>query len=104
MAHGHDGHAAIGAAGSAQRIHFGLFTIVVSLRRTGDSWTSRRIAYNYHPNLGPVSVSAAAGYGGGLFCAVTFSDDGFDRRAKKDTRTKGLQHGRRQRRAAPIDQ
>ena len=79
-------------------------TIVVSLRRAGDSRTSRRIAHDHHPDLGVVSVSAPAGYGGRLFRAVAFGDDGFDCRAKKDPRTKGLQHGRRQRGAAAIDQ
>src|SRR6476661_4439316 len=104
MAHGHDDHASLGLASTPQRIHFGLFTIVVALRRAGDSWTSRGIAYDYHPDLGPVSISAPAGYGGGFFCAVTVGDDGFDRGAKKNTRTKGLQHGRRQRRPAAVDQ
>src|ERR1044071_3677820 len=104
MAHCRDGDATLGLAGTAQRFYFGLSTIVVSLRRAGDSRTSRRIAYDHHPDLGIVSISAPAGYGGGLFRAIAFGDDGFDCRAKKDTRTKGLQHGRRQRGAAAIDQ
>src|ERR1044071_693541 len=98
MAHGHDGDSTVGSAGTPQRIHFGLFTIVVALRGAGDSRTSRRIAYDHPPDLGAVSVSAPAGYGGGFFGAVTFSDDGFDRCAKKDTRTKGVQNCGRQRR------
>src|SRR5689334_3097924 len=104
MAHGYDGDATLGLAGTAQRIYFGFPAIVVALRRAGDSRASGRIAHDHYPDLGALSVSTPPGYGGSVFCAVTFGDDGFARRAKKNPRTKGFQYGRRQRGAATIDQ
>ena len=83
-------HAAVGDAGTDRRLYPGFSAIAVALRRAGDSRPARGPAHDHDANLGAVSISAASGYGCGLFRAAAAGDDGAYRRAKKNSRAQRL--------------
>src|SRR6187200_1262397 len=103
MAHGLDRYLAVGAPGADWRLHPGFSSFAVALRRAGHTRPARGLAHDHDTDLDAISISAAPGYGGGVFRAAALGNNGTNCRAEKTPRPQRVQHGGGQRRTETVE-